>query len=146
MVITFTTILAGMLILLRPLQKNPFFLLYFGLVISSSYLVETYFFRVTPFVYKTFLLFLPFHLIYINLVTFVAYGVDKRAAIRKTWRIPEIQLHTLEFLGGWPGAYIAQKIFRHKTKKRSYQAMFWLVSAMQIAVVWYILRFLHILT
>ena len=34
MVITFSVVLALMLILIRPLQRNPFFLIYFGLVIA----------------------------------------------------------------------------------------------------------------
>jgi len=27
--------------------------------------------------------------------------------------------------GGWPGAFIAQQLFHHKTKKRSFQIVFW---------------------
>lgn len=145
MVITFTAVLTAMLVLIRPLQKNPFFLLYFGLIIGAAYYVETNLFRAPPFVYKTFLLFLVFHFAVINPVTILAYGIDKKAAIKGQWRIPEIQLHTLEFLGGWPGAFIAQKIFHHKTKKKSYQSMFWLVLIFQTAIVYYILKFLKII-
>lgn len=145
MVITFTAVLVAMLVLIRPLQKNPFFLVYFGLVIGAAYYTEMYFFRVTPFVYKTFLLFLVFHLAAINIVTVLAYGVDKRAAVSGRWRVPEVQLHTLEILGGWPGAFVAQRIFRHKTKKKSYQGMFWLVLLFQIVIVYYILKFLNVI-
>jgi len=28
-------------------------------------------------------------------------------------------------MGGWPGALIAQKTFRHKSKKREFQTVFW---------------------
>jgi uncharacterized membrane protein YsdA (DUF1294 family) len=137
--------LALLLCLVRPLQKNAFFILYFALVIGAAALTEEFFFRVTPFAYKTFLLFIPYHLAMINLATFVAYGFDKRAAVKGNWRVPEMQLHTLEFLGGWPGAFLAQKIFRHKTKKKSFQSMFWLMLVLQIALVWYILSFLKII-
>ncbi len=145
MVITFCTILCLLLLLIRPLQKNPFFLLYFAAVLLAAYGTETYFFRARPFAYKTFLLFLPYHLVFINLVTIIAYGVDKHAAIRGDWRVPEIRLHTLELLGGWPGAFVAQKLFRHKTRKKSYQSAFWLVLMIQIAAVYYILKFLNII-
>lgn len=145
MVITYTAILATILFLIRPLQKNIFFILYFGLVIGAAALTEHYFFRTTPFAPKTCMLFVPYHLFFINLVTFIAYGVDKRAAIRGNWRIPEINLHTLEFLGGWPCAFIAQKVFRHKTKKQSYQAMFWFILALQAFAVYYILNFLKLI-
>lgn len=145
MIITFTSILTAMLVLIRPLQKNPFFLIYFGLIVGAAYYTETYCFRATPFVYKTFLLFLVFHFAAINIVAILAYGVDKRAAVKGNWRVPEIQLHTLELLGGWPGAFIAQKLFHHKTKKKSFQAMFWLMLLFQIAIIWYVLKFLNLL-
>lgn len=145
MVLTFASILTFLLLLIRPLQKNPFFLLYFCCVIGSAYLTERYYFKAPPFFYKTFLLFLPFHFVFINFVTIIAYGIDKRAAVRGEWRVPEMRLHTLELLGGWPGAYAAQKIFKHKTKKKSFRAMFWLMLAFQIAIIYYILTFLNII-
>jgi uncharacterized membrane protein YsdA (DUF1294 family) len=33
----------------------------------------------------------------------------------------------LELLGGWPGAFLAQRWLRHKCSKGSYQAVFWLI-------------------
>ncbi|WP_147463771.1 DUF1294 domain-containing protein, partial [Pseudomonas amygdali] len=30
-------------------------------------------------------------------------------------------------LGGWPGALLAQQVFRHKTRKVSFQIVFWLI-------------------
>lgn len=145
MVITFTALLTAMLLLFRPLQKNAFFILYFGLMVGAAYYVETFYFRTAPFSYRSFLLFVPFHVIFINLVTIFAYGVDKKAAVSGKWRVSEARLHTLEFLGGWPGAFLAQKVFRHKTKKKGYQAMFWLMLFLQGALVWYILKLLHII-
>ena len=145
MIITFTAILAIFMLLLRPLQKNPFFILHFALMVGAAWYTENHFFKTTPFVYKTFLLFIVYHLVSINLVTLIAYGLDKRAAKKRTWRVSEAQLHTLEFLGGWIGAFIAQKIFRHKTKKRSYQAMFWLMLIFQVCIIYYILTFLKII-
>lgn len=145
MVLTFSAILAAMLFLFRPLQRNRFFVLHAVLVIGCAYFVETHFFKVTPFVPKTFLLFLVFQLISINLVTILAYGVDKRAAISGEWRVPEAQLHTLELLGGWCGAFIAQKLFRHKTKKKSFRAVFWLMLFFQIFLIWAILSYLRLL-
>ena len=56
-----------------------------------------------------------------SLVTFAAYGVDKRRARRGGRRVPERTLHLFELAGGWPGALIAAATFRHKTAKRSYR-------------------------
>lgn len=65
----------------------------------------------------------------IALFTFFAYWSDKRRAERGDWRIPESTLHLAELLGGWPGAFAAQRVFRHKTAKLSYQVVFWLIVA-----------------
>jgi uncharacterized membrane protein YsdA (DUF1294 family) len=114
-------------------------------MIGAAALTEQYLFRTTPFVPKTFLIFIPYHLAMINLVTFLAYGTDKRAAVRGAWRVPEAQLHTLEFLGGWPAALLGQTVFHHKTKKKSFRAVFWFMIILEGAVIWYILSFLHLI-
>ena len=145
MILTFTAILTALLLLFRPLQKNPFFVLHFAFVIGAAWYTENYLFKVTPFVYKTFLLFIVYHLISVNLVTIIAYGVDKRAAIKRSWRVSEAKLHTLEFFGGWIGAFVAQKIFKHKTKKKSFQLTFWFMLVIQLAAIYYILTFLNII-
>ena len=145
MILTFLIILAPLLILVRPLQRNRFFVLYFAVMILSAYVTENYFFRVADFSSKAFLCFVVYHLCIINIVTFIAYGVDKRAAVNGTWRIPEANLHSLEFLGGWIGAFIGQKFFSHKNKKKSYQAMFWLMLVLQGAAIYIILRYLGLI-
>ena len=142
MVITYSIILLGLLALFRPLQRNRFYILHSALVIGTAYYIETHWFRASVFGGKTLLLFIVFQLISINVVTFIAYGVDKRAAVRGSWRIPEADLHTLEFLGGWSGALLAQKFFRHKTKKKSFRTDFYLVILAEFVVVGLILHFL----
>lgn len=62
----------------------------------------------------------------VSLVLFVMYWIDKRAAQRGAQRTAEKTLHIFELLCGWPGALMAQQIFRHKTRKGSYQFVFWL--------------------
>ena len=56
-----------------------------------------------------------------------AYALDKRRAQSKEWRLSEARLHLLELLGGWPGAFLAQRWLRHKCSKVSYQVVFWLI-------------------
>jgi uncharacterized membrane protein YsdA (DUF1294 family)/cold shock CspA family protein len=58
-------------------------------------------------------------------VTFVAYALDKSAAQNQRWRTPEQTLHLLAIAGGWPGAWVAQRLFRHKTSKISFRRVFW---------------------
>lgn len=145
MLLTFLAIIIPFLVLVRPLQRNRFFVIYFALMMASAYITENYFFRTALFSYQTLLLFAVYHLVCINFVTFCAYGADKRAAMHGNWRIPEAHLHTLEFLGGWLGAYLAQKVFHHKNKKRSYQAMFWLMLVLQGAAIYIILKYLKLI-
>ncbi len=61
--------------------------------------------------------------------TVLLYWADKRAAQSGAWRTPELLLHTCELLGGWPAAFLAQRVWRHKTAKPGYQATFWLIVA-----------------
>ncbi|WP_054899557.1 DUF1294 domain-containing protein [Pseudomonas sp. NBRC 111131] len=60
-----------------------------------------------------------------SLITLLLYWQDKHQARTQAWRTPEKVLHASELLGGWPGALVAQQLFRHKTRKVSYQVVFW---------------------
>lgn len=60
----------------------------------------------------------------INIFTVGAYLIDKLAAMANIQRIPEIVLYLLGLFGGWIGAIYAQQIFRHKTRKHSFQFVF----------------------
>jgi uncharacterized membrane protein YsdA (DUF1294 family) len=70
-----------------------------------------------------------------NIVCFVAYGLDKRRAVKGGRRVPERTLQFLAFFGGWPGALLGQKVFRHKTTKLSFLLVFWLAVMLHIAIV-----------
>ncbi len=72
-----------------------------------------------------------------SLITFLVYAVDKSAAKLGTWRTSEGTLQWLSLLGGWPGALIAQQILRHKSKKRSFRAVFRIMVFLNVsALVW----------
>ena len=60
-----------------------------------------------------------------SLIAFLAYARDKAAAQQHRRRTAENTLHLLALCGGWPGALIAQHVFRHKTRKRSFILSFW---------------------
>ncbi len=59
-----------------------------------------------------------------SLWAFLAYWLDKRLAQSESRRISESNLLFIAFLGGWPGAFAAQRVFRHKTRKVSFQTAF----------------------
>lgn len=60
-----------------------------------------------------------------SLLAFMAYALDKSAAIQGRWRISESSLHVLSLACGWPGALLAQQLLRHKSSKRSFQTTYW---------------------
>ena len=70
-----------------------------------------------------------------SVVSFGLYGWDKRAAQRGNWRVTERTLHLWALLGGWPGAWLAQRQFRHKTQKVSFRVLFWLTVVLHCAAV-----------
>ena len=59
-------------------------------------------------------------------ITFLFYWLDKRAAKNEGQRTPESILQSLSLIGGWPGALLAQRTFKHKTAKKSFQTVFWI--------------------
>lgn len=67
-------------------------------------------------------------------VTALAYAADKMKAQDGAFRISETTLHWLEAAGGWPGALVAQRVFRHKTRKRPFQIIFWLIVLAHLAL------------
>ncbi len=70
-----------------------------------------------------------------SLITFVAYGFDKRRAQNDGRRVPEKTLHLMALLGGWPGALMGQRVFRHKTQKLSFRIVYWLCVALHLIAV-----------
>lgn len=70
----------------------------------------------------------------LSLFTFIIYALDKWAAQKGAWRTAERTLLLLGLAGGWPGAVIAQQALRHKTRKTSFRAAFWITVLMNCAV------------
>ncbi len=60
-----------------------------------------------------------------SVIAFAMYRADKTAAERGAWRVPEANLHAVALLGGWPGALVARRVFRHKTRKQPFRTIFW---------------------
>lgn len=69
-----------------------------------------------------------------SIVTYVVYAIDKRAAIKGRWRVPEAHLHLLALAGGWPGAWVAQRTLRHKSIKRSFRFVFWITVLLNAVI------------
>ena len=70
-------------------------------------------------------------------IVFVLYGIDKRRAVKAKPRISERTLHLFALAGGWPGAYLGSRLFRHKTLKVSFRIVFWLTVTVHLIVIGY---------
>jgi uncharacterized membrane protein YsdA (DUF1294 family) len=75
-----------------------------------------------------------------SVLAFAVYAADKRRAARGQWRISEATLHTIELLGGWPGAIAAQHLMHHKRRKAGYMRVFWLIVTIHGIAWWWVGR------
>ncbi|MCE2571202.1 DUF1294 domain-containing protein [Motilimonas eburnea] len=67
-----------------------------------------------------------------SFITFVTYAMDKSAAQKGRWRTKESTLHLLSALGGWPGAFIAQRKLRHKSSKVEFKRVYWVTVVLNL--------------
>ncbi|MEO8010685.1 MAG: cold shock and DUF1294 domain-containing protein [Dokdonella sp.] len=67
--------------------------------------------------------------LFLSVITFFLYGLDKAAARTNRWRTQEKTLHLFALFGGWPGAAAAQRLLRHKNRKQSFLITFALTVA-----------------
>ncbi|MHA2025938.1 MAG: DUF1294 domain-containing protein [Candidatus Thorarchaeota archaeon] len=79
------------------------------------------------------------YIIAINIAAFLAILWDKRKASQHEWRVAEATLHILGFLGGAIGIIGGMFRFRHKTQKRSFQAITILGLIVSLIVYWFVL-------
>ncbi|MES2240837.1 MAG: DUF1294 domain-containing protein [Bacteroidota bacterium] len=73
----------------------------------------------------------------LNLLAFSIIGYDKNLAKNKRRRISEKTLLGFVLIGGTIGSVLAMLIFRHKTAKRSYLLKFWLITIIQLLIIWF---------
>jgi uncharacterized membrane protein YsdA (DUF1294 family) len=77
----------------------------------------------------------------LSAVAVLTYRADKSAAQQGRWRTPESTLHAIDLVGGWPGALLARRVFRHKTTKQPFRTIFWVtVIADCVALAWIVHR------
>lgn len=68
----------------------------------------------------------------VNVATMLAYGYDKHVSQTGGRRVPEAALHIMAAIGGTPGAFIGQVLFRHKTRDRRFRIVFWTIAVVQL--------------
>ena len=99
---------------------------------------------------------LLYYLIFINVVTFLVYGIDKwrstsgrllptgrKKAKQGSWRISEATLLILAVIGGSIGALLGMKVWHHKTMHKKFKYGLPLILLAQIALIYFICNFSH---
>ncbi|MCR4609372.1 MAG: DUF1294 domain-containing protein [Eubacterium sp.] len=77
-----------------------------------------------------------------NLFTFILYGVDKKRAINKEWRVSEKSLILASVMGGAFGAFLGMHFFRHKTRHIKFQLIIPLTMIIHFVVIYLLVVFL----
>jgi uncharacterized membrane protein YsdA (DUF1294 family) len=71
----------------------------------------------------------------VSIVAFAVFGFDKRAARLGRRRVSERTLLGLCVFGGWPGALLGRRVFRHKTVKQPFVFLMWVAVLVNVVVV-----------
>lgn len=64
--------------------------------------------------------YLSYYFIFINIINFILFAVDKQKAKKNQWRIPEAWLFLTSLIGGSLGGILSMNIMKHKTRKISF--------------------------
>ena len=73
--------------------------------------------------------------IFITLVTFIFFGIDKKREINEGIRIPEATLFFMTFILGTIGTLAGMAVFRHKISKESFKIRISLIVVIQVIVI-----------
>lgn len=79
-----------------------------------------------------------YYLLFINIITFMMYGIDKLKAKKGKWRISEATLLMMAIVGGSIGAWAGMRIWHHKTMHKKFQYGIPAIIIMQISLMVYL--------
>ncbi len=71
------------------------------------------------------------YVIFASTLAYSLFATDKQRAVAGMWRVPEGTLLLVALAGGWPGAKLAQRRLRHKTRKQPFGATLNLIGLAQ---------------
>lgn len=77
--------------------------------------------------------------IIINIITYIAFGIDKLKARQHQWRLSERLLLSLCLVGGAFGGFAAMFSFTHKIHKNKFRYGVPIMMVIQIYLLYYIL-------
>lgn len=75
------------------------------------------------------------YLIIVNIIGLATMGIDKRRAIKRGWRISEVNLFTIALIGGCLGTTLGMFLFRHKTRHWYFAYGMPIILFIQVAII-----------
>lgn len=80
------------------------------------------------------------YILFVNIIGFALMGIDKYKAKKRAFRIPEVTLFIIAIIGGSIGSILGMKIFRHKTRHRSFFLGMPAILTVQVLMIIFILN------
>ena len=81
---------------------------------------------------------LVIYLLPVNFLSFILYGIDKKRARKREWRISEKTLIGIAVIGGCVGAILGMHIFHHKTRHWYFRYGLPLILIIQVLLAWFL--------
>ena len=78
------------------------------------------------------------YLVFVNVIAFLVYGVDKLKARKGHWRISEATLLLLALVGGSIGSWLGMKVWHHKTMHLKFKYGLPAILLLQLALAVYL--------
>ncbi|KIL75586.1 hypothetical protein SD77_1047 [Bacillus badius] len=77
------------------------------------------------------------YFVFINLISYIVMGNDKRKAKQGKWRTRESTLWLLALMGGAAGSWVAMQTHRHKTKHPAFKYGMPILAVIDLSVLVY---------
>lgn len=81
---------------------------------------------------------LVIYLFAVNLLAFILYGIDKKRARNREWRISERTLIGIAVIGGCVGANLGMHVFHHKTRHWYFRYGLPVILIIQLLLAWFL--------
>ena len=81
---------------------------------------------------------LVIYLLAVNLLAFILYGIDKKRARNREWRISERTLIGIAVIGGCIGAILGMHVFHHKTRHWYFRYGLPVILIIQLLLAWFL--------
>lgn len=88
--------------------------------------------------------YLVIYLVFINLIAFIAYRIDKKRSKKGIWRIKESTLLLFALIGGGIGSILGMQVYRHKTQKAKFKIGVPILIIVSVIMIWLIIKTLEL--